>query len=106
MVMTYLCRAMCGGGGLVAESLLRDRTTAGPSPDSAVHTGPAYAKCEVKGQTLLFGCSVEAQRRSVSSRDVPAYDMATPEHGSKLRGPSQNSPCVASKQDVNVIKLN
>ncbi|GBN30552.1 hypothetical protein AVEN_11320-1 [Araneus ventricosus] len=27
-------------------------------------------------------------------------------HCSKLRGPSQNSPCVASKRDVNITKLN
>ncbi|GBO11827.1 hypothetical protein AVEN_224339-1 [Araneus ventricosus] len=44
---------------------------------------------------LKFGEGVPAQVSSSSS-----------DRGSKLRGPSQNSPRVASKRDVNITKLN
>ncbi|GBN23758.1 hypothetical protein AVEN_25709-1 [Araneus ventricosus] len=40
-------------------------------------------------------------------RGVPAQVLSSsPDHGSKSLGPSQNSPRVASKWDVNIAKLN
>ncbi|GBN43201.1 hypothetical protein AVEN_78852-1 [Araneus ventricosus] len=40
-------------------------------------------------------------------REVRAQvSSSSSNHGSKLRGPSQNSPRVASKRDVNMTKLN
>ncbi|GBM57799.1 hypothetical protein AVEN_262570-1 [Araneus ventricosus] len=39
--------------------------------------------------------------------EVPAQTSSSPsDRGSKLRGPSQDSPRVASKRDVNITKLN
>ncbi|GBN08657.1 hypothetical protein AVEN_257547-1 [Araneus ventricosus] len=53
------------------------------------------AKCPPVGVAWKFGEGVPAQKSSSSS-----------DCGSKLRGPSQNSPRVASKRDVNITKLN
>ncbi|GBM01308.1 hypothetical protein AVEN_170356-1 [Araneus ventricosus] len=47
------------------------------------------------GVALKFGEGVPAQVSSLPS-----------DRGSQLRGPSQNSPRVASKRDVNIPKLN
>ncbi|GBN03506.1 hypothetical protein AVEN_116548-1 [Araneus ventricosus] len=63
--------------------------------------GPLYAKSYVVakrppvGVAWKFGEKVPAQVSSSSS-----------DHGSKLRGPSQNSPRVDSEWDVNITKLN
>ncbi|GBL82671.1 hypothetical protein AVEN_263740-1 [Araneus ventricosus] len=52
----------------------------------------------VGGQTSPLWCgSLE--------KGVPAQASSS-DRGSKLRGPSQNSPRVASKWDVNMAKLN
>ncbi|GBN17450.1 hypothetical protein AVEN_232543-1 [Araneus ventricosus] len=53
------------------------------------------AESPLVGVAWKFGEGVPAQVSSLSS-----------DHGSKLRGPSQNSPRVASKRDVNIAKLN
>ncbi|GBL81436.1 hypothetical protein AVEN_143715-1 [Araneus ventricosus] len=57
----------------------------------------AVIKRPPTGTVLKFGewSRVPAQASSSSSG-----------RGSKFRGASQNSPCVASKHDVNIIKLN
>ncbi|GBL85830.1 hypothetical protein AVEN_63163-1 [Araneus ventricosus] len=51
------------------------------------------AKRPPAGVAWKFGERVPAQASSSSS-----------DRGSKLRGPSQNSPCVAFKRDVNITK--
>ncbi|GBL72603.1 hypothetical protein AVEN_127866-1 [Araneus ventricosus] len=53
------------------------------------------AKRPLVGVAWKFGEGVTAQ---VSS--------SSPDRGSKLRGPSENSPRVASKRDVNITKPN
>ncbi|GBM76726.1 hypothetical protein AVEN_10939-1, partial [Araneus ventricosus] len=50
------------------------------------------------GQTLSRWCGVEGVPTQVSS--------SSSDYGSKLQGPSQNSPRVASKQDINITNLN
>ncbi|GBN65780.1 hypothetical protein AVEN_17838-1 [Araneus ventricosus] len=63
--------------------------------------GPLHAKSYVAAKrspaavARKFGEGVPAQVSSSSS-----------DRGSNLRGPSQNSPRVASKRDVNITKLN
>ncbi|GBN17756.1 hypothetical protein AVEN_16276-1 [Araneus ventricosus] len=54
-----------------------------------------HVKSYVVGQTSSSCCGVEvrAEPSSLSSN-----------RGSKLRGPSQNIPCVISKRDVNITK--
>ncbi|GBM47235.1 hypothetical protein AVEN_136601-1 [Araneus ventricosus] len=52
------------------------------------------AKRPPVGVAWKFGDEAPAQVSSPSS-----------DRGTKLRGPSQNSPHVASKRDVNIIKL-
>ncbi|GBM10170.1 hypothetical protein AVEN_258770-1 [Araneus ventricosus] len=43
----------------------------------------------------------------MSGEGVPAQMYcSSSDRGSKLQDSSQNSPCVASKRDVNIIKLN
>ncbi|GBN18520.1 hypothetical protein AVEN_163572-1 [Araneus ventricosus] len=87
----YKSRIKCG--------YLSDHT--GSKPDSTEYLpcmGPksnVVAKRPPVGVTGKFGEGVPAQV-SFSSSD----------RGSKLRGPSQNSPRVASKRDVNITKLN
>ncbi|GBM03616.1 hypothetical protein AVEN_203185-1 [Araneus ventricosus] len=55
----------------------------------------SWVKCPSTGMVWKFGKGMSDQASSSSS------DL-----GSKLRGPSQNSPPVASKPDVNINKLN
>ncbi|GBM33001.1 hypothetical protein AVEN_263495-1 [Araneus ventricosus] len=40
------------------------------------------------------------------SHPIIQMSSSSSDRGSKLRGPSQNSPRVASKRDVNITKLN
>ncbi|GBM84385.1 hypothetical protein AVEN_28709-1 [Araneus ventricosus] len=85
-----------GRGGLVVRS--RDRRVAGSKPGSTEDppcVGPAKsyvaAKCPPFGVARKFGKGVPAQVSSWSS-----------DRGSKVQGPSLNSPRVASKRDVNL----
>ncbi|GBL85872.1 hypothetical protein AVEN_63195-1 [Araneus ventricosus] len=61
---------------------------------------------------LSPSCLVGAERPPVGvvrkfGEGVPAHVSSTSsDRGSKLRGPSQNNPHVASKRDVNITKLN
>ncbi|GBN04805.1 hypothetical protein AVEN_270735-1 [Araneus ventricosus] len=89
--------------GLVARSRLWGRRVPGSKPDSPKIRrawGLLHAKsCPVAkrppvGVAWKFGEGVPAHVSSSSS-----------DRGSKLRGPSQNSPRVASKRDVNIAKL-
>ncbi|GBN87362.1 hypothetical protein AVEN_50926-1 [Araneus ventricosus] len=89
-----------GRGGLVVRSRPRDRRVAGSKPDStedASCMGPvapqsyAVAKRPPVGVAWKLGEGVPAQAAPSSS-----------DRGLKLRGPSLNSPRVASKWDVNV----
>ncbi|GBL97333.1 hypothetical protein AVEN_170458-1 [Araneus ventricosus] len=75
--------------GLVVWSQLRDRRALGSKPYS---TEDPLCILPV-GVAWKFGDGVPAQASSSSS-----------DRGSKLRGPSQNSPRVASKRDVNITK--
>ncbi|GBM02193.1 hypothetical protein AVEN_190610-1 [Araneus ventricosus] len=83
------------------ESSSRGRRVPGSRPDSLKIRrvwGLLHAKSSVVvkrppvGVAWKFGEGVPAQVSSSSS-----------DRGSKLRGPSQNSPRVASKRDVNII---
>ncbi|GBL90957.1 hypothetical protein AVEN_203811-1, partial [Araneus ventricosus] len=87
-------------GGLEVRSRPRDRRSAGSKDDSAEDSpcmGLLHAKSYVVtkrtpvGVARKFGGEVPAQASSLSS-----------DRGSKLRGPSLNSPRVASKRDVNL----
>ncbi|GBN07393.1 hypothetical protein AVEN_10064-1, partial [Araneus ventricosus] len=94
-----------GRGGLVVRSRLWGQWVPGSRPDSTEDPpctrGLLHAKSYVvakrppAGVAWKLGEGVPAQVPSSSS-----------DRGSKLRGPSQNSPRVASKQDVNITKLN
>ncbi|GBO17695.1 hypothetical protein AVEN_13973-1 [Araneus ventricosus] len=87
-----------GSGDLMLRSRLRVRRF----PESVqvstkevfmAHVKPVVVKCSPADVARKFGEEVGAQMSTSSS-----------DHDSKLRGPSQNSPRVALKQDVN--KLN
>ncbi|GBN51751.1 hypothetical protein AVEN_55025-1 [Araneus ventricosus] len=89
-----------GHGGLVVKSRPRDRRVARSKPNSTedcrvwglLHAKSyVVAKCPPIGVAQKFGEGVPAQVSSLSS-----------DCGSKLRGPSLNSPHVASKRDVNL----
>ncbi|GBM59918.1 hypothetical protein AVEN_270021-1 [Araneus ventricosus] len=57
---------------------------------------------------MLHAKSYVATKRlpvGVAWKGVPAQ-VPSSDYGSKLRGPSQNSPRVASKRDANITKLN
>ncbi|GBN67211.1 hypothetical protein AVEN_249524-1, partial [Araneus ventricosus] len=67
---------------------------------SALYVGLLYFKSYVGGQTFFRWSAVEVWR------EVPAQVLSSSsDHGSKLRGPSQNSPRVASKRDVNITQM-
>ncbi|GBM00983.1 hypothetical protein AVEN_55499-1 [Araneus ventricosus] len=89
-----------GRGGLVVRPRPRDRRAAGPKPDSTEDQrawGPLHAKSYAVAKrppvsvAWKLGEGVPAQVSSSSS-----------DSGSKLLGPSLNSPRVASKLDVNL----
>ncbi|GBL87373.1 hypothetical protein AVEN_118326-1 [Araneus ventricosus] len=91
-----------GRGGLVVRSRLWGRRVRDPIPlkilrvwDLLYAKSYVVAKRSPVGVVRKFGEGVPAQVSSSSS-----------DRGSKLRGPSQNSPRVASKRDVNETKLN
>ncbi|GBM65210.1 hypothetical protein AVEN_82384-1 [Araneus ventricosus] len=89
----------------MARSRLRRRIVPGSKPDSTedlLCMWTCYAlnhtywfKRPPVGVVQKFGEGVPDQVSSSSS-----------DHGSKLRGPSQNGPLVASKRGVNTNKLN
>ncbi|GBM58564.1 hypothetical protein AVEN_74802-1 [Araneus ventricosus] len=90
-------------GGLVVRSRFWGRRVPGSKPDST--EDPPYMKpvaCQIirSGQPPSRWCDVEGWRG-----EGPAQASSSSSHsGSKLRVPSQNSPRVASKRDVNVTK--
>ncbi|GBM85643.1 hypothetical protein AVEN_33358-1 [Araneus ventricosus] len=91
-----------GRGSLVVGSRLWCRRVRNPIPlKIRCVWGLLHAKSFIVakrppiGVAWKFGEGVPAQVSSSSS-----------DCGSKLRGPSQNSPRVASKRDVNITKLN
>ncbi|GBM29342.1 hypothetical protein AVEN_175982-1 [Araneus ventricosus] len=63
--------------------------------------GRSAVACKIirSDQTTSSWCGVEVWR-------VFHVSSSSSDRGSKLRGPSQNSPRVASKQAVNITKLN
>ncbi|GBN33981.1 hypothetical protein AVEN_272968-1, partial [Araneus ventricosus] len=82
--------------GVVAISVLRTEDRGSSSkPDSTEDPS-------CMGPNVLSSrwCGVEDWRGGASSGVV-----LSPDRGSKLRGPSQNSLRVAAKQDVNITKL-
>ncbi|GBN75711.1 hypothetical protein AVEN_113520-1 [Araneus ventricosus] len=92
-----------GRGGLVVRSRLWSRRVPGSNPiplNICRVWGLLHAKSYVVSKrppvcvAWMFGEGVAAK---VSS--------SSPHRGSKSRGPSQNSPRVASKRDVNTTKL-
>ncbi|GBO03691.1 hypothetical protein AVEN_188121-1 [Araneus ventricosus] len=93
-----------GRGGLVLRSRSWGRRAPGSKPASTVDPpcmGPATFQIIRSGQTPSRWCGVEAWRGARAQVSSSSSDR-----GSKLRGPSQNSRCVASKWDVNITKLN
>ncbi|GBM23697.1 hypothetical protein AVEN_257614-1 [Araneus ventricosus] len=92
-----------GRGDLVVRSRLWSRRVPGSKPDSTEDPscmGLLHAKSYIVakrppvGMAWKFGEGAPAQVSSSSA-----------DRGSKLRGPSQSSPLVASKRDVNITKL-
>ncbi|GBN44597.1 hypothetical protein AVEN_190989-1 [Araneus ventricosus] len=90
--------------GLGDFAMITQTGIPGSKPDSAEDRhvwGLLHVKSYVVAKRLpvgvawKFGKGVPAQVSSSSS-----------DRGSKLRGPSQNSPRVAAKRDVNITKLN
>ncbi|GBL87645.1 hypothetical protein AVEN_107916-1 [Araneus ventricosus] len=72
------------------------------TPEPGTRAGPIPQKihrvCIRGGQTSTRWCVLEAWRGGASS-------YSSPDRDSKVRGPSQNSPRVALKRDVDVTKL-
>ncbi|GBM01110.1 hypothetical protein AVEN_136655-1 [Araneus ventricosus] len=92
-----------GSEGLVVRSLLRGRRILGSKPDSTKDPpcGPSmrYLSRRPNVLTLVWSGSLETR--------VPAHvSSSSSRHCSQLRGPSQNSPHVASKRDLNKTKQN
>ncbi|GBO02309.1 hypothetical protein AVEN_163733-1 [Araneus ventricosus] len=101
-ILRHLLPTFKGRGGLVARYRLWGRRVRNPIPlKIRLVWGLLHAKSYVvakhhpAGVVWKFGERALAQVSSSSSGS-----------GSKLRGPSQNSPRVASKRDVNITKLN
>ncbi|GBN32861.1 hypothetical protein AVEN_89555-1 [Araneus ventricosus] len=91
-----------GRGALIVRSRLWDQRVLSSKPDSTDDPsciGPVDVKSYVEGQTFSRWCGAEACRGSSNSCVVVSSDR-----GSKLRKPSQNSPRVSSKRDVNITK--
>ncbi|GBL91107.1 hypothetical protein AVEN_184473-1 [Araneus ventricosus] len=65
-----------------------------------MYVGLVRAKYDVMGQTSFRWCGAEVWRW-VSAQVL----SSSTDHGSKSRGPSQNTPRVVSKQDVSITKL-
>ncbi|GBM84883.1 hypothetical protein AVEN_49930-1 [Araneus ventricosus] len=69
-------------------------------PGSAVHVGPLHLKAYIGTKRSTVGMV-----RKLGER-VPAQALSSSsDRGSKLRGPSQNSPRVVSKRVINITKL-
>ncbi|GBL96748.1 hypothetical protein AVEN_111877-1 [Araneus ventricosus] len=86
-----------GRGGLV----VRHRSRKAPGSKPASTEDPPCIGAAAR-QIMRREPNVLPPVRCLSlERRLPPTDL-----GSKLRGPSQNSPRVASKRDVNITKLN
>ncbi|GBL90533.1 hypothetical protein AVEN_179452-1 [Araneus ventricosus] len=91
-------RSLHGRSGLVVRSRPRGWRVPGLKPDSTEELPCKRAWCTPNLLQLVWCGSLE--------REEPAQVLSpSSDHGSKLRGPSQNSPRVASKRDVNKSKL-
>ncbi|GBM82710.1 hypothetical protein AVEN_107739-1 [Araneus ventricosus] len=88
-----------------------------------MYVGLVHVKSDIVGKTSSLWCGEKVWKRRVRSsgqtsslppvqcgrmeRGVPAQvSPSSSDHSSKLRGPSQISPRVASNRDVNITKLN
>ncbi|GBN67711.1 hypothetical protein AVEN_134088-1 [Araneus ventricosus] len=91
-----------GRSGLVVRSRLWGRRVRDPIPLKIRRVwGLLHAKSHVVAKRLPVGVAWKF------GEGVPAQvSPSSSDCGSKLRGPSQNSPRVASKRDVNIAKLN
>ncbi|GBM07118.1 hypothetical protein AVEN_177082-1 [Araneus ventricosus] len=92
-----------GRGGQVATTWLWSRRVPGSKPD-VTEDPPCMGACCKLNHTWCPNV-LRLVRRGRLERWLPA--QASPsDRGSKLRGPSQNSPRVASKRDFNITNLN
>ncbi|GBM62631.1 hypothetical protein AVEN_187037-1 [Araneus ventricosus] len=94
---------LLGSGDLVVWSRPRGRGVLGSKPDSTEELPRKRVWCTLNpsGPNILM----LVWFRSLE-REVPAQVSSTSsDKGSKLRGPSQNSPRVSSERDVNMTKL-
>ncbi|GBN14357.1 hypothetical protein AVEN_36723-1 [Araneus ventricosus] len=89
-----------GRGGLMVRSPLWGRRVPGSKPDSTEDPpcmGPVARQVIRSCQTPTVGVAWKLGER------VPAQvSSSSSDCGSKLRGPSQNNPRVASKRDFNI----
>ncbi|GBM08305.1 hypothetical protein AVEN_88498-1 [Araneus ventricosus] len=83
-------------GGLVVRSRLRGQMVPGSKPDSLQELPCKRVWCTV---SPLEPDVLPLVRRERLERWV---SPSSSDHGSKLRGPSQNSPRVAAKCNVNI----
>ncbi|GBO26261.1 hypothetical protein AVEN_11754-1 [Araneus ventricosus] len=100
---SYL-RNIWGRGGLVVRSRLWGRRAPGPNPDfteDPPYMGLLHAKSYVVAKRPPLGVA-----RKLAEGVPTQVSSSSSDRGSKLRGPSQNSPPVASERDVNIAKLN
>ncbi|GBM86837.1 hypothetical protein AVEN_225059-1 [Araneus ventricosus] len=100
----YISLLLRGGGGLVIRCLLWGLRAPGSKPDSTEDLqciGPVARQIIRSGSNILPLVWCGSLERQVPARVSPSSS----DHGLKLRGPSQNSPRVASKWDVNITKL-
>ncbi|GBO02831.1 hypothetical protein AVEN_205517-1 [Araneus ventricosus] len=72
-----------------------------PAAKTLIILGLLYGKSYLVGQTSSQWCGAEVWRGVVSSGVVLVFSSRL-----KVIDPSQNSPRVASKRDVNITKLN
>ncbi|GBM02590.1 hypothetical protein AVEN_178516-1 [Araneus ventricosus] len=103
--ITYLFIGyFAGRGGLAARSWRRNRRVLDSKPDSAEGSPYLWAQCTPNPISANHppSCVVRSSEREVP----PEVPPTSPSHGSKLRDPFENSPCVASIWDVDVTKLN
>ncbi|GBM71419.1 hypothetical protein AVEN_185725-1 [Araneus ventricosus] len=85
---------LSGCGGLVVRSRPQGRKVPGSKPDST----------EEPPRKRVW-CTLNPSRPFGERRATAQVSSSSSDRGSKVRGPSQNSPRVASKPDVVVTKL-
>ncbi|GBL85662.1 hypothetical protein AVEN_193122-1 [Araneus ventricosus] len=106
-----------GRGGLVIRSRPWGRKVPGSKLDSTedppcmglggLGTGLICRSALLRFQIKVGSSETSSRWSGVEvRRGVPAQVSSSSARGSKLRGPSQNSPLAASKRDVTITKLN